>query len=232
MGKHLKELNILHDKMKKRISSKELRKYLKQGFNVTIFGSARIRKGDKEYEDVYKLARMIGAKGMNLVTGGGPGLMEAASAGHKSNGNKNHAKTIGLNIKLPHEQRTNPYVDIMEEFTRFSERLDHFMLFSNAVVVAHGGIGTLLELFFTWQLMQVKHTCNIPIILLGKQWDGLLKWLKNEPLKRRFFDQSDYGLLFKAKNSKEAMKIIEQTYKAFKKGDENFCINYKRYKLI
>ncbi|MEK6843829.1 MAG: LOG family protein [Nanoarchaeota archaeon] len=208
--------------------SKELKK---KEFRVTIFGSARMKKGSKEYDEVYKLAKMIGQRGIDLVTGGGPGIMEAASAGHKIGGRNNGAHTIGLNIKLPHEQRMNPYVDVKKQFARFSERLDHFMLFSNAIVVAHGGVGTILELFYSWQLMQVKRICHIPIILVGDQWKGLIKWLKKEPLRRKFFNEEDLELLFLAKNSGEAIKVIEQAYQAFKGGDKNFCLNYKRFKI-
>ena len=125
----------------------------------------------------------------------------------------------------------NDYVNVKKQFTRFSERLDNFMLLSNAIVVAHGGVGTLLELFYSWQLMQVKKICNTPIILLGKQWKGLIEWLKKEPLKRKFFSKEDLELLFVAKNSKEAIKIIKEAYEEYKKGNKNFCLNYNKYKL-
>lgn len=209
-----------------------IKKELKLGeFRVTIFGSSRMKRNDKEYKDVYKLAKMIGEKGIDIISGGGPGIMKAASVGHKAGRGKSGAHTIGLNIKLPHEQRINPYVDIKKEFTRFSVRLDNFMALSNVIVVAHGGVGTMLELFFAWQLVQVKHICNIPIILLGKQWEDLIKWLEKEPLKRGFFNKEDLELLFYAKNCNEAIEIIEDTYNAFKKGDKDFCLNYKKYKL-
>lgn len=208
------------------------RELKKRDFRVTIFGSARMKKGDQEYKEVYKLARMVGERGIDLITGGGPGIMEAASAGHKTGSKKTKAHTIGLNIKLPHEQRINPYVEIKKEFVRFSDRLDNFMLLSNAIVVAHGGIGTTLELFYSWQLIQAKHICNIPIILLGKQWAGLINWLKNEPLKRGFFNKEELDLLFLAKNSREAIEIIDKTYEAYKKGNKNFCLNYKKYSFF
>lgn len=215
--------------MKNKLTLKQELKEKK--FRVTIFGSARIKKGDSEYKEVFNLSKMIGKKGIDLVSGGGPGIMKAASSGHKTGSKKTKAHTIGLGIKLPHEQRINEYIDIKKKFTRFSERLDNFMLLSNAVIVAHGGVGTMLELFFTWQLMQVRQTCNIPIILLGKQWDGLIKWLKEEPLRRKFFNKEDIELLFHAKDYHEAMDIINDTYNAFLRGDKNFCLNYKRYKV-
>ena len=112
---------------------------------------------------------MLGEKGIDVVTGGGPGLMQAASAGHNA-GMKNSKKeshSIGLLIKLPKEQKTAEFLNIKNEFQRFSNRLDRFMELSNIFVVAPGGIGTTLEFFYTLQLIQVKQTCNVPVILLG-----------------------------------------------------------------
>lgn len=209
--------------MKNKINiKKELKK-----FHVTIFGSARIEEDDFEYKEVYELAKMVGERGMNVVSGGGPGVMKAATMGHKAGREKNKAYTIGLGIKLPHEQRINPYVDVKFKFTRFSERLDNFMLLSNVVVVAPGGVGTMLELFFTWQLMQVRHMSHIPIILLGRQWNGLLRWLRKVPLRRKFFNKEDLELLFLAKDSNEAIKLIDRAYEKYKKGGKNLRILYK-----
>ena len=152
-------------------------------FKVTIFGSARIKKGTLVYSQVRTLARMLGERGFDVITGGGPGLMKAASEGHRKGSKKTGAYSIGVGIRLPHEQKFNRHLDIKKEFKRFSRRLDYFMSLSNAVVIAPGGIGTLLELFYTWQLSQVKQICNIPIILLGKQWPLLIKWLEKYPSK-------------------------------------------------
>ncbi len=200
-------------------------------FRVTIFGSARVQKNDPIYKQVFSLAKMVGEKGIDVVTGGGPGIMEAATSGHKLGSNKTKAHSIGLGIKLPHEQGFNEYVGYKKEFNRFSNRLDNFMLLSNIVVVAPGGVGTLLELFYTWQLMQVKHICHIPIILLGEEWKGLLEWLKNSPLKKGFFNDDDYQLLYLAKSETEAIKLIEKAFDEFKKGNKDFCLNYKKYKI-
>lgn len=201
-------------------------------FKVTIFGSARVKKGDKEYKQIYTLAKMLGKEGIEIVTGGGPGIMEAANKGSKkgSKGKKN-LHTIGLGIKLPHEQGLNKSVDISKEFKRFSTRLDNFMLLSNVIIVSPGGVGTLLELFYSWQLVQVKQICNIPIILLGDMWPDLIKWLEKYPLKNKFFKKEDLKLLFLAKDCSEAVKMVNNAYKEYKKGDKNFCLNYKKYKL-
>ena len=105
------------------------------------------------------------------------------------------------------------------------------MLLSNAIVVAPGGVGTLLEFFYTWQLVQVKQICNIPIILLGKQWKELFGWLEKYPLKNRLLGRKDLDLLFLVNNCNEAVKIIDHAYKEYKKGGKNFCLNYKKYRV-
>lgn len=198
-------------------------------FRVSIFGSARIKKNDPVYKQVHKLAKMLGEHGVDVVTGGGPGIMEAANTGHSAGSKRSKATSYGLNIKLPHEQFINPGVQTYRTFKRFSSRLDNFMLLSNAVVVAHGGVGTLLELFYTWQVLQVEHICHIPIILMGEQWHGLIDWLENQPLRRKYFEKKDLELLFFANTSEEAMRIIEDAHKEFKKGNKNFCMNYDKY---
>lgn len=205
----------------------------KEDFRVTIFGSARIKKKDLRYNQIKILARMLGERGIDIVTGGGPGMMRAANEGHKAGSKAKHKKahSIGLSIKLPKEQKTNPHLDIMKKFSRFSNRLDNFMLLSNVIVVSPGGVGTLLEFFYSWQLVQVHQICNIPIILLGKQWPDLIKWLEKYPLKSKFFEKKDLNLLFLAKDCNEAIKMIDQAHREFKSGKKNFCLNYKKYKL-
>ena len=200
-------------------------------FRVAIFGSARIKKNHPTYKQVRALARMLGERGMDIVTGGGPGIMQAANEGHKLGSKNKKTHSIGLGIKLPREQKLNSHLDIKKRFSRFSDRLDNFMLLSNAIVVAPGGVGTLLEFFYTWQLVQVNHVCNIPIILLGKQWPGLIRWLEKEPLKKGYFTKKDLNLLFLAKNCDDAMKMIDNAHREYKKGDTNYCLNYKKYKL-
>ena len=197
-----------------------------------IFGSSRIENGDATYKKVSHLAEMLGAEGIDILTGGGPGLMKAANEGHVLGTDKSgsSAHSIGIGVRLPWNQKFNAAVEYKEKVNRFSKRLDEFMLMSNAVVVTPGGLGTMLELFYTWQLVQVHHICDIPIILLGEQWGGLLKWVKNEPLKNNYLDEKDYKMVFHAKTSKQAMEIIEQAYKHFKKGGKNFCLNYEMYR--
>src|SRR3989338_5593600 len=181
----------------------------KMHFKVSIFGSARVGNKDSNYKEVYMLAKLLGENGIDVVTGGGPGLMEAANSGHKIGSKKTKAHSIGLGIKLPREQGFNKSLDYKETFMRFTSRLDKFMLLSNAVIVAPGGIGTLLELFYTWQLVQVKHVCHIPIILLGKEWPELIRWIEKWPLRGKFIDENDLNAVFLAKNNYEALKVIK-----------------------
>ena len=209
---------------KKRGGNRTIKKELEEkDFRVAIFGSARIKKNDSTYKQVRTLAKMLGERGIDIVTGGGPGIMQAANEGHRKGRKNKRTHSIGLSIKLSKEQRANKYIDLLKEFSRFSNRLDNFMLLSNAIVVAPGGVGTLLEFFYTWQLVQVHQICNIPIILLGKQWPGLIRWLEKEPLKKGYFTKEDLNLIFMADNSKEAMKMIDTAYNEYKKGNKNYC---------
>jgi predicted Rossmann-fold nucleotide-binding protein len=150
----------------------------KEHFRVAIFGSARIGKDDPNYKLIFNLARLIASKGIDVVTGGGPGLMDAASSGHFKGRRDDSQHSIGLNIRLPHEQTNAAHLDIKKDFYNFSTRLDHFMVLSDVAVIAPGGVGTLLEFFYTWQLVQVEHICNIPIILLGEMWFDLVRWIR------------------------------------------------------
>lgn len=214
--------------MKKNVLDKEL----KDGhFRVAIFGSARIKKGDKHYSMVYDLAKKIGNKGIDIVTGGGPGLMNAASSGHAFGRKNDSVHSVGLLIKLPSEQQENKHLDIKQEFDRFTPRLDNFMVLSNAVVVAPGGLGTLLELFYTWQLVQLKEICDIPIILMGKQWKPLISWIKQWPLKQKLMSPEDLHCIFYVEKPEEAMKIILEAHELYRRGGKNVCMNMKRYKI-
>jgi len=204
---------------------------LRRRFRVTIFGSARIKRGDSKYKMIYSLAKMIGREGMDIVTGGGPGMMNAASSGHQAGRKNPKTHSIGLNIWLPKEQKLNKHLDVKKEFHQFSKRLDNFMQLSNVVVVSPGGIGTLLEFFYTWQLVQVKHICDIPIILLGDMWPDLIKWIRKNPQKNRFLNKEDVDMLFLAKNEKETLKIINAAFSEYKKGKKNICLNIMKYKI-
>lgn len=189
----------------------------RENFTVAIFGSARIKQNDPNYRRVYRLGRWIGSQGFDVVTGGGPGIMAAANKGHQEGRKSLDARSVGLNIILPREQKPNRHLDIKTEFHRFSERLDTFMLMANVVVVAPGGIGTLLELFYAWQLMQVRDVDDLPIILMGDMWPELVDWVRRWPLRRRLLSPIDLDGLFLVRNNSEAMRIIEAAHDAYEK---------------
>lgn len=204
-------------KPQKRLKNIRFNKEVRRNeFRVTIFGSARIKQKDKVYKQVFDFAREIGEHGFGVVTGGGPGLMEAANAGHEAGDKKHRAYSIGLPIQLPWEARENRHLEIKRLFNKFSGRLDNFMKLSKVVVIMPGGVGTCLEFFYTWQLVQVKHIKPIPMILVGRQWKKLMDWVKKYPLKKRLISPDETKHIFVAKNNTEALKIILKTYKKFK----------------
>ena len=199
-------------------------------FRVAIFGSARIEKDDSVFNEVYSLTRLISEAGMDIVTGGGPGLMDAASAGHHFGRKDKKAHSVGLRIKLPKEEFEASHLDIKKEFNLFSNRLESFMRLSQAVVVAPGGVGTMLELFYTWQLLQVKKITGVPIILFGDMWIDLVRWIKKWQLESKLISPEDLDLLFIAKNYREAFEIISEAHEHFLKGKDDFSTVYGKYK--
>ena len=182
-------------------------------FRVAIFGSARIEKGDPYWKMIFHLAKSLAEAGIGIVTGGGPGLMNAASEGHYAGDKGNRTQSIGLQILLPEQQRDAQHLDNKQEFFRFSERLDSFIEYAHAVVVAPGGIGTLLELLYIWQLMQVKMISDVPIILLGRMWSELIEWIHKWPVQNRFMDPSDVELILMVEDYEEALAIIMDVYR-------------------
>ncbi len=198
-------------------------------FRVSIFGSARIKPDEQAYLDTFNLAKEVGKWGVDLINGGGPGLMEAASLGHKAGDTKNRAHCIGLNIVLPFEQKANPGLEFLDSHELFSTRLDEFMLLSNAVVVMSGGIGTCLELFYTWQLLQVKHVSHMPVILVGKMWRKLVDWIIDYPLRDKLMDAADLNFIVVVDNWKQAAKVLKQAKKRHEAGVGKEAHNWQQY---
>ncbi len=184
-------------------------------FRVSIFGSARIKAQTQNYQDVYELAFQLAMRGVDIVTGGGPGLMDAANKGAKDGGKR--SRSIGLPIILPFESDANVHLDVKREHRRFSSRLDEFMRISHAVVVTPGGIGTILELFYTWQLLQVKHITPRPILLLGggNMWPELFRWLRKWPLKQGLMEEKDFFDISFCKSIQDVIKRLEPEMKQF-----------------
>lgn len=145
-------------------------------FRVTIFGSARIPHEHWVYGAVRDLATELARMGCGIVTGGGPGLMEAANEGAALAGPEALKRSEGIRVHLPFEQEVNPFVGQAYEHGTFFSRLHHFVLISEAFVVVPGGIGTVLELAMIWQLLQVRKLNRTPLILIGRMWAEFLKW--------------------------------------------------------
>ncbi len=183
-------------------------------YRVAIFGSARIDSSSPFYIQVQDLACALAKRNIDIVTGGGPGLMEAANRGAKMGGS--HSRSFGLSIKLPYEDDSNQHLDVKRAHRRFSSRLEEFMRISHAVVVTPGGIGTMLELFYTWQLMQVNHIKPRPFLLWGKDmWKGLLKWMHSEVLGKNLMSESDYFMLTLVDSVDEILEILEPEAEKF-----------------
>jgi uncharacterized protein (TIGR00730 family) len=147
-------------------------------YRVTIFGSARAKPGTFVYEEVKRLSEALAELGCDIITGGGPGLMQAANEGAAAGNAPDRNRSVGIRVDLPFEQEVNPFVQQAFEHKTFFTRLHHFILTSDAFVVVPGGIGTVLELMMVWQLLQVQHVDNPPLILVGKMWTGLVDWAR------------------------------------------------------
>src|SRR3974390_1870388 len=145
-------------------------------YRVTIFGSARAKPGTYVYDEVKRVAAVLAEMGCDIITGGGPGLMQAANEGAAGAGQSK--QSVGIRVDLPFEQEVNPFVAQAFEHKTFFTRLHHFVLTSDAYVVSPGGIGTVLELMMIWQLLQVQHVHDTPLILVGKMWADLVNWAR------------------------------------------------------
>lgn len=199
-------------------------------FRIALFGSARITAQDFIYQEVAELAKRITKNGYDIVTGGGPGAMEAASYGHQiAVHGDNAGRSIGINIELPFEQHPNKYLDFTETASTFSSRLDTFVLLSHVFVVTPGGIGTLLELFYTWQLMQVGHICRTPIILWGEQYKTLVTYINEELVARGYMNAHEAELVIQADTIEKTVELIHMAHSAYEKSWENACVNIKQY---
>jgi uncharacterized protein (TIGR00730 family) len=158
----------------------QLRPSRRDRFRVTIFGSARAKEGTFGYDETKRVAAVLAEMGCDIITGGGPGLMQAANEGAASTAVR--VESVGIRVELPFEQDVNAFVTEAFEHRTFFTRLHQFVLTSDAFVVAPGGIGTVLETMMIWQLLQVKHLDSTPLILVGKMWPGLVEWARTAML--------------------------------------------------
>lgn len=179
-------------------------------YRVTIFGSSRMHEGDELYPEVRRLAERLSRMGIDIVTGGGPGLMQAANEGELLGDVGDQTYSIGLNVDLPHEQRSNPYVERLYQHGTFFSRLQHFVHLSSAFVVMPGGVGTTLEALLVWQLAQVGHLEHRPLIFIGEMWQELIDWGREHWIeKRSLADPSDVQIPVCVRNVDQAVQVIE-----------------------
>lgn len=183
-------------------------------FRVSIFGSSRVRPGDATYEDVRLLTRRLAGMGCDIVTGGGPGLMEAANLGAREGNTRGVVKSFGLPIDLPKVEGENPYLDQSTLHYNFFSRLHHFVFLSSAFVAMPGGIGTLLEIVTIWQLLQVKKLTQRPLILVGDDYGGLMTWMEGTMVPK-FANAPDLQLPRIVSTVDEAVPIIEGSLSEF-----------------
>jgi uncharacterized protein (TIGR00730 family) len=149
-------------------------------YRVTVFGSARTKPGTLGYEEAKRVAAALSELGCDIITDGGPGMMQAANEGAASVAGA--GKSVGIRVELPFEQDVNAFVTQAFEHKTFFTRLHHFVLASDAFIVAPGGIGTVLETLMVWQLLQVGHLRDTPLILVGRMWPGLVEWARTAML--------------------------------------------------
>lgn len=173
---------------------------------VSIFGSARTKSKNRYYKDAVKLSKMFTEKGYGVITGGGPGIMEAGNKGAKGSGNL----SIGLKIQLPFEAEANPYIDELVDCRYFFTRKVFFLKYSQAFVAFPGGFGTFDELFETLTLIQTGHMRRVPIVLFGKDyWSGLVDWLKATVFEdQKCLSEDDFDLFKVVDTPKEALDYI------------------------
>jgi len=174
---------------------------------VSIFGSARVQPGDESYEKAELIARKLAENGFNIITGGGPGIMEAANKGAKEGG----AKSIGANIHLPLEQEGNAYADIKLEFKYFFVRKVMLIKYAQAYVAMQGGFGTLDEIFEAITLIQTKRIKPFPVILVGSDyWKSLWDWVRSTLLEHGLVSSEDMELVTILDDPDDVVRTIKR----------------------
>ncbi len=190
---------------------------------VSIFGSARTAPGDSVYLAAQETGGMLAKAGFAVITGGGPGVMEAANRGAFEAG----GTSIGCNIELPFEQRPNPYLTRSLTFNYFFVRKTMFVKYSTAFIIYPGGFGTLDELFEALTLIQTKKIRNFPVVLFGKDyWSGMLKWIEDVMLREGNISESDMQLLYLTDSPAEAVEIVKKSQDALQRVPVNAGSDY------
>lgn len=174
---------------------------------VSIFGSARVKPGEETYEKTVTIAKKLAQNGYNIITGGGPGVMEAGNKGAKEGG----AKSVGLNIELPLEQTPNPYANVRLDFQYFFVRKVMFVKYAQAYIGMPGGFGTMDEVFEALTLIQTRRIKPFPVILVGKDyWTGLIEWIKSKLLSGGFISPQDLDFLTLMDDPDEVVYTIKK----------------------
>jgi uncharacterized protein (TIGR00730 family) len=194
-----------------------LRRTTRQNYRVTIFGSARLKPGTPAYESVKQLAAELTKMGCDIMSGGGPGLMQAANEGASLVDPEAKHRSVGIRVELPFEQEVNPFVGQAYEHRTFFSRLHHFMIISDAFIVVPGGIGTLLEMSLAWQLLQVRKLYNTPLILVGKMWADLVEWSRQAMLKEgsELASEIDFTIPHCVNTIEEAITLVRDNRAAW-----------------
>lgn len=181
---------------------------------VSMFGSARIKPESPYYKLATTTAKELARAGFTIITGGGPGAMEAANKGAK----EAKGLSVGLNIKLPFEQHINPYVDITETFNFFFVRKVMLVKYSSAFVIVPGGFGTLDEMFEALTLIQTGKISHFPVILLGSEyWQPLIDWIKTSVLESKMINAEDLDYFHITDDPKEVARIVQKAFKSYLK---------------
>ncbi|MBP7232983.1 MAG: TIGR00730 family Rossman fold protein [Syntrophaceae bacterium] len=174
---------------------------------VTIFGSARVKPGEPFYQTAEKLGQLLAQNGFSVITGGGPGIMEAGNKGAAEAG----GQSVGMNIKLPFEQRPNPYANLQLDYKYFFIRKVMFVKYAMAYIILPGGYGTMDEFFEALTLIQTKRMKSFPVILMGRDyWQGLLDWLKNTMLQNGMILPSDIEMIQMIDDPEDVVKHIKK----------------------
>lgn len=174
---------------------------------VSIFGSARVKPGDATYEKAVEIACKLAQSGFHIITGGGPGIMEAANKGAREGG----GKSVGLQIRLPLEQQANPFANIRLEFQYFFVRKVMFVKYAQAYIGMPGGFGTLDEIYEALTLIQTKRIKPFPVILVGKDyWEGMMEWVRSVLLARGYISPEDLDLVNILDDPDEVVRTIKR----------------------
>ncbi len=183
--------------------------------SVSIFGGARVRRGHPYYRDAVAISRGLAEAGFTVITGGGPGLMEAANRGARQAG----GRSVGLNIKLPAEQGPNEFADTVVEFNYFFARKVMFVKYACGIVGLPGGYGTLDEIFEALTLVQTRKIKGMPVVLYGRSfWEGLLEWIEKQPVQGGLLRKSDLRLIHLTDDPEEVSSIIQRHFRRLQRA--------------